>query len=223
MIKKLICVLIMSVFLMTSSVSYAASDEILTGMGKKLFIGVVNVVTGWVEIPAQIVKGYNRGFKGNENNKILGTICGIFKGIGHGTGRTLSGVADVAGFWAADPESNEGIGLPLDAEYAWEKGTAYDIFDPNLMDGAIIPIGKKLVRGIGNTIFGVVEIPGQIVKGVKGGAVDLGIIKGLWYFASREMDGAADIYTFYLTGPKDTKGVAFDEKWAWSALGDSVK
>jgi len=223
MIKKLVCVLIMSAFLMVSSVSYAASDDVLTGMGKKLFIGVVNIATGWVEIPAQIVKGYNRGGFGKKKNKVSGVVGGVFKGIGNGIGRTLSGVMDVAGFWAADPESNEGIGLHLDAEYAWEEGTAYDMFDPNFMDATIIPIGKKLFRGVGNTVFGVVEIPGQIVKGVKDKSVDFGIIKGLWYFASREMDGVADISTFYFAGPKDTKGMAFDEKWPWSALGDSVK
>lgn len=223
MVKKIACILVVSVLLMSASVAHAASDELLPGMGQKLFRGVVNLLTGWVEIPVQIVKGYNRGFMGNENNKILGVVGGVFKGIGDATGRTLSGVGDVAGFWAADPESNEGIGIPLDAEYAWQEGTAYDIFDPNLVDGAVVPIGKKLLRGIGNTVFGIVEIPGQIVKGVKEGALDLGIIKGVWYFASREMDGAADIYTFYMANPADTKGLAFDEKWPWSALGDSVK
>ncbi|MDP8258945.1 MAG: exosortase system-associated protein, TIGR04073 family [Candidatus Aadella gelida] len=221
--KKLVCVLIMSVILMTSGLAHATPEELLTGMGQKLFRGVVNVVTGWIELPVQIVKGYNRGFAGNENNKILGTVGGVFKGIGDATGRTLSGVGDVAGFWAADNADNDGVGIPLDAEYAWEEGTAYDIFDPNLVNGALKPIGNKLLRGIGNTVFGVVEIPGQIVKGIKDGAPDLGIVKGLWYFASREMDGAVDMGTFYMANPKDTKGLAFDEKWPWSALADNIQ
>ncbi|MBU1084162.1 MAG: exosortase system-associated protein, TIGR04073 family [Candidatus Omnitrophota bacterium] len=223
MVKKSVSILVMCVFLMTASVSYAASDDLLTGMGQKLFRGVINVVTGWVEIPAQIIKGYDRGFNGNENNKIVGLVVGVFKGLGDATGRTLSGVADVAGFWAADPDSNEGIGIPLDAEYAWQEGTAYNIFDPNLGEGAFKPIAGKLLRGIGNTVLGIIEIPGQIVKGVKDGAPDLGIIKGIWYFASREMDGASDIYTFYMANPKETKGLAFDETWPWSAFGENIK
>ncbi|MFH1836619.1 MAG: exosortase system-associated protein, TIGR04073 family [Candidatus Omnitrophota bacterium] len=221
--KKLICVLVMLIFLMSSSVSYAASGDLLTGMGQKLFRGVVNVLTGWIEIPAQIGKGYDRGFMGNENNKITGSIVGIFKGLGDFAGRTVSGVLDIAGFWAADPNSNEGIGIPLDAEYAWEEGTPHNIFEPNLAEGAFKPIGSKLLRGIGNTVFGFVEIPGQVVKGIKEGSPDLGIIKGIWYFVSREVDGAADMATFYLANPRETKGLSFDETWPWSALGDDLK
>jgi len=71
--------------------------------------------------------------------------------------------------------------------------------------------------------FGVVEVPGQIVKGVKAGAPDLGIIKGLWYWFSREIDGVYDVVTCLVPNPEDTKALPFDEKWPWSALGDSVK
>lgn len=221
--KKLFVSLVALAFLFVCATAHADAEELLTGMGHKFVRGIVNTFTGWVEFPAQIVKGYNRGLDGDGNHKIIGGVVGIFTGIGHGAGRTMSGVGDVVGFWAADPASNEGVGLPLDAEYAWQEGTHHDIFDPNLVDGAVKPVGKKLLKGLGDSIFGFVELPGQIVKGVKAGAPDLGIIKGLWYWGSREIGGVYDTATFFLPNPADTKGMAYDEKWAWSALGDSVK
>jgi putative exosortase-associated protein (TIGR04073 family) len=220
--KKVLCVLVAAIFMFSSAVAHAAaSDELVTGMGKKLVRGVVNTCTGWIELPAQIAKGYNRGFGGKENLKALGAGAGIFAGIGCTIGRTLSGAFDLAGFWAADPKSNEGVGLPLDAEFAWEEGEAYPLFDPSFGEATIKPIGNKIARGAANTVLGVAEIPGQIVKGVKLKAMDAGVFKGLWYFASREMDGASDLASFLYPNPKDTKGLAFDETWAWSALGDS--
>lgn len=223
MSKKIFAVLAAALFLGFSAGAYAASDELLDGMVQRLWRGVVNTLTGWVELPAQIVKGYNEGFMGDEDNKIAGTIAGIFDGIGHSAGRTLSGMVDLAGFWAASPEDNKDVGIPLDAEYAWEEGDPYDIMDPDLMDGAVMPIGKKLGRGVGNAVFGFAELPGQVAKGISEGASDLGIIKGLWYWYSREVNGVGDIVTFLVPGPEETKGLAFDEKWPWSALGDELQ
>ncbi len=220
--KKIICLLVIALFL--CSTCYAATGaDYLNGVGNKLWRGVVNTFTGWIEFPAQIYKGYERGFNGNENNKIGGAFVGIFTGIGHTAGRTLSGLGDVAGFWAADPANNDGVGIPLDAEYAWEEGTVYNMFDPNFGEGALNPMGNKLGRGIGDSLGGFLEFPGQIVKGIKLGAPDLGIVKGLWYWYSRQVDGAFDIAGFFLPNPKDTKALPFDEKWPWSALGDSMK
>ena len=222
--KKLTVVLAVAIFAFSATASYAATgEELVEGMGKKLVRGVINTFTGWVEFPAQIIKGYNEGFMGDEDNKILGTIAGIFDGIGHSAGRTLSGLTDLVGFWAANPESNEGVGFPLDAEYAWEEGTPYNYFDPNFKDAALVPAGNKILRGAGNTFFGFVELPGQIVKGVANGAPDLGIIKGLWYWASREVYGLSELMTSLLPTPTDELGVAFDEKWPWTALTENVK
>ena len=223
--KKLLCVLVAFLFLAASSSTvFAEAEDIVNGMGKKLFMGAANTLTGWVEIPAQIAKGYNNGgIMGENNTGLVGVIGGVFSGIGSAVGRTLSGLGQLAGFWAADPESNDGVGIPLDADYAWEEGTSYDMMDPSFAEATITPIGKKLGRGIGNTLFGAAEFPGQIVKGVKEGAWDLGIIKGLWFWLSREVDGIWDLCTFPLPGPRENEGYPFDEKWPWSALGDSVK
>ena len=218
--RGLVLFIVMVAMLALAHNAHASSGEYVDGAASKLIRGIVNVLTGWVELPAQIAKGYNEGFMGNENNKLVGSIAGIFDGVFHTAGRTLSGAGDIASFWAANPKDNEGVGFPLDAEYAWEKGTPYNAFDPNLEEGAVKPVGNKLLRGLGNTIFGFVEIPGQIAKGIKNGSPDLGIIKGVWYFCSREISGSMDLTTLLLPIPKDNKGMAFDEKWPWSALTD---
>ncbi|MBF0494915.1 MAG: exosortase system-associated protein, TIGR04073 family [Candidatus Omnitrophica bacterium] len=221
--KLLLTVFVCLAVAFSGTYVYAASDNVAEGMGLKLFRGVVNTFTGWVELPAQIVKGWNKGFMGNEDNKVVGAIVGIFTGLSHSAGRTFSGVEDAVTFWAPDAESNSGIGLPLDAEYAWQQGDAYNIFEPNLWDGACVPIGSKFLRGAGNAFFGVLEVPGQIAKGIKGKAWDIGIVKGVWFFLGREVEGAGDMTSALLPNPADTKAYPYDEKWGWSALGDSFK
>ena len=221
--KRLTGLFVVLALLLCTATVYADTNELFEGMVDKLWRGVVNTLTGWVEFPVQIVKGYNEGFMGDEDNKIVGGLVGILDGIGHSAGRTLSGVTDIVGFWAASPESNEGVGIPLDAEYAWEEGTPYDIFDPDFTEGAIRPVGKKLIRGLSNGLLGFAELPGQIVKGISEGAVDLGIVKGLWYFYSREVAGLSDIVTVILPNTEDTKGVVFDEEYPWDALADQLQ
>ena len=219
--KKNAAVIFVVLCLILSSVAAACaettkSEEFIGGMGKKFVRGVVNTFTGWVEFPAQICKGYKK-------DNIGGAFLGIFTGVWHGLGRTLYGFEELAGFWAADPASNEGVGIPLDAEYAWEEGTPYDLSKPSFGEATLTPIGNKLGRGLGNAICGFLEFPGQIVKGIKLKAFDVGIGKALWYWYSREIDGIYDVCTFPLPNPKDTKALAFDEKWPWSALGEGMK
>ena len=221
--KKVVGALIAVLFLAAATTSHAASDDLVDGMANKLIRGVVNTFTGWVEFPAQIIKGYNEGFMDDEDNKVGGVLVGIFQGIGHSAGRTISGIAELTTFWAANPEDQEGVGLPLDAEYAWEEGEPYNAFDPDIQEGLLMPIGNKLVKGLGNIFLGVAEVPGQIMKGVDEGAPDLGSVKGIWYFLSREAQGAADIATVILPAPADTKGLAFDEEWPWDALADNMQ
>ncbi|HNX90620.1 MAG TPA: hypothetical protein PKG81_02050, partial [Candidatus Omnitrophota bacterium] len=149
-----------------------------------------------------------------------GAFLGIFRGVYHGVGRTVSGAGELTGFWAADPDNNDRISIPLDAEYAWEEGTHYSCIDPDFGEATLAPIGNKLLRGLGNALFGVIEVPGQIAKGINEKAPDAGIVKGIWFFLSREMDGAVDVASFFLPNPPDNKGYPFDEKWPWSAMGD---
>jgi len=140
-----------------------APEEIVKGMGKKFVRGAVNTVTGIVELPVQTVKGYKNGLgliKNKPLSKTVGTVLGFFRGIGHAAGRTLYGVVDMAAFWAANPESNEGVGIPLDAEYAWEEGQRYSIFKPNLKEG-LMPYPRKIVRGLGNGLLGSLKCPAR--------------------------------------------------------------
>ena len=189
--RKVLCVLTVLLFLATFSLSaFASAEDVFRSMGEKFFMGVANTLTGWVEIPAQISKGYKTGgIMGENNTGVVGAMGGIFSGIGSAIGRTLSGMGQLAGFWAADPQTNEGVGIPLDADFAWEEGTPYSMTDPSFNDATLKPIGEKLGRGVGNALGGVLEFPGQIVKGVKEPAWDAGIIKGLWFWLSREVDG----------------------------------
>lgn len=209
--------LFMSIILL-SSAAYGASEDILEGMGKKLFRGLTNVFTGWLELPMQTVKGYNNAYYEFEGNPIVGGIRGFFKGISYTIGRTASGVFDVAGFWAANPLDNWEIGIPLDAEYAWQEGYSYDYYDPNFAEATLRPMGNKLVRGFKNTLFGLAELPGQIVKGVGEGANDFGIGKGLWFACSREICGITDLATLIFPNPEENMGYSFEEEKPWDAL-----
>ncbi|MBL7071547.1 MAG: exosortase system-associated protein, TIGR04073 family [Candidatus Omnitrophica bacterium] len=193
----------------------SASKSIPAGMGDKLRRGLINTFTGWYELPHQIVKGFNDGFMGEEENKLFGILLGSLKGISCGIGRTASGVADLVFFWAADPKDNIYVGMPLDAEYAWEEGVSYDIFDPNITEAAIRPMVNKLFRGAGNTLFAFMEVPMQVKKGFSKGAWDLGISKGLWFWASREVSGVVDLFTIPCANPEYTAGVTLDDDMPW--------
>ena len=216
--KKIAVLALVMAVAFSCSVVHAATEDVLEGMGKKLFRGVANVFTGWIELPAQTIKG----FKGSDN-KWAGTGVGILKGIGHSIGRTAWGVVEVAGFWTANPEDNEGMGIPLDAEYAWEEGEQYDCMDPDFYEAGLKPMGRKFLRGLGNGLFGVAELPGQIAKGMGEGSWDLGIIKGFWFWYSREVYGIADMATAIFPTPSDNPGYMFNREYPWDALVDAIE
>ena len=72
--------------------------------------------------------------------------------------------------------------------------------------------------GFGEPAIGFVEVPGQIAKGMTEKAPDLGIIKGLWYWYSREVYGIGDLVSVIFPISEDNPGVAFDEEYPWDAL-----
>jgi putative exosortase-associated protein (TIGR04073 family) len=183
----------------------------LSAMGEKFMRGATNLATGWVEIPAQVCKGYRRGC-------FYGAFLGLFKGIWYGAGRTVNGAYDMVGFWLASPESYEGVGIPFDAEYAWEEGCPYSLNDPRISKATIEPIGRKLARGLGNAGFAILEWPAQIKKCMHRNAWDFGVGKALWSSFSREYDGIMEAATCALPNPCTTKGVKFDDEWPWTAL-----
>ncbi len=193
------------------------------GMITKGSRGIVNTLTGWIEFPAQIIKGYDRGvsFIDNEaGSTTVGTVLGIFSGVSHAAGRTGYGLLELFGFWTANPATNERNGVPLDGKYAWTDGEAYSIFEPTLGEG-IEPYPNKLVRGLGNGFGGILELPGQTIKGAGEGRVLTGLGKGLWFSMSRVAYGFGDVFGFLLPNPPDQMGYAFEQKWAWDSFGDS--
>jgi len=221
--RKTFLMLFVMVFAATSA--FASAEEVVEGMGKKAVRGAVNIVSSPVEFPAQIIKGFQNGFEPIENafcSKTVGTVLGIFRGISHGAGRLGWGLLELAGFWTANPQDNEGVGIPLDAEYAWEEGVQYSIFEPSFEEG-IKPVGRKLARGVGNGFFGIVELPGQTLRGASEGNVFKGVLKGFWYWMSREAYGLGDIYTVLAPNPPDNPGVAFNGEWPWTVMSEEME
>jgi len=204
---------------------YGASDDLADGMKNKAVRGVVNAVTGIVELPMQVVKGFKNGvgpIKNEPASKAVGTVLGFFRGVGHSAGRTGWGCLELFGFWTANAEDNEGVGIPLDAQYAWEWGDQYSIFKPNLKEG-VKPYGGKLVRGLTDNFTGIAELPGQIVKGAADDELGKGVARGVWYWWSRQVYGFGGILTCLVPNPKDNPGVAFNGKWPWTALAENVQ
>ncbi|MEE8359934.1 MAG: exosortase system-associated protein, TIGR04073 family [Candidatus Omnitrophota bacterium] len=222
MIKRLATFFIITTLLLGAQTAHAASDDLVEGMFQKLGRGVVDAFTGWIEFPAQIVKGYREGLTGDGQKKTFGAVVGIFKGISHSFGRTSSGISEILTFWAANPDDNEGVGIPLDADHAWQRGVPHDYLYPTFTEGTFEPMGKKFMRGLGNVFLGGVEIPGQMLKETQKGALDLGFIKGMWYWFSRTAEGFSDMFTAFSPNHVDEKGIAFEEEWPWDALSQTT-
>ncbi|HLF18813.1 MAG TPA: hypothetical protein VI749_07980 [Candidatus Omnitrophota bacterium] len=221
--RKILILLMLAMF--STSTVFAATEDIVEGMGKKAVRGAVNIVTGPIEFPAQIIKGFQKGVEPIENqffSKTIGTILGIFRGISHGVGRMSWGFLELAGFWTANPDDNDGVGVPLDAEYAWEEGVQYSIFDPSLEEG-IKPIGRKLGRGLGNGLFAIAELPGQTIRGASEGNVFKGVIRGFWFGASRMAYGFTGVTTALVPNPPDNPGYAFNGEWPWTVFSEEME
>lgn len=76
-----------------------ASEEITPNIymnraGTKILSGVINVATGWLELPKNISLWNQK-----EENILQGTSGGILWGIVHTASRTASGAIDLVTFW----------------------------------------------------------------------------------------------------------------------------
>lgn len=218
-------VVIVLVLLLLAPAAFAATQNIKEGMIAKAKRGVINLFTGIVEVPMQVYKGYNNGLDLIENrplSKGVGAILGLFRGFGHAAGRVGWGATELFGFWTANHADNDGVGIPFDAEYAWEMGEQYSIFKPTLGEG-VKPIGKKLVRGFVDAFTGIVEVPGQAVRGKDAGNVWKGIGKGFWFWLSREVYGFGNILTCIVPNPPDNPGYPISDELPWTPLTERVK
>ncbi len=210
--------------LMLSASTHAANDDVVEGMKDKAVSGAIDAVTGIVELPMQVLKGYKNGcapIKNPAASKTVGTILGIFRGFGHAAGRTSWGFMELFGFWTVNHEDNDGSGVPLDAQYAWEQGDQYSILKPTLGEG-VKPIGTKLCRGLADGFLGVAELPGQIMKGIDDGKPVQGVVNGFWYMFSRQVYGFGSVFTCLVPNPIDNPGVAFNGEWPWTTLADQI-
>ncbi len=216
--RKTALFIVLTAALILPQAAYGASADLVEGMGAKLSRGVVDFFTGWIEVPAQAVKGYKDGYEKEGRNRIGGAAAGLLEGLYYAAGRTASGIREALTFWAANPLNNEETGIPFDGERAWDEGGDYDFFYPGFTEGTLKPMEAKLMRGVANGFLSFMEIPGQIMKGADEDAPDLGIIKGLWYAASRAASGLGDILTAPLPNHMYQEGLPFDEQWPWDAL-----
>ncbi len=72
----------------------------------KLGRGIVNVLTGWVEIPKNIAREWRR------TDPFTGTILGLIKGVGWAIARTFAGFYEVISFPFPVPRNYEPIMYP---------------------------------------------------------------------------------------------------------------
>ena len=88
---------------------------------KKLGRGVVNILTGWVELPKNIYQ------TSAESNPFAGITVGLVKGLGMTVVRTGAGIYDTATFPFAIPRKYKPV---LEPEYVLEKEQAQETSDP---------------------------------------------------------------------------------------------
>jgi putative exosortase-associated protein (TIGR04073 family) len=77
-------------------------DKIFNKLGR----GVVNILTGWVEIPRNIAKEWRR------TDPFTGTVIGLFRGAGWAVARTFVGFYEVISFPFPVPREYEPIMQP---------------------------------------------------------------------------------------------------------------
>ena len=93
--------------------AFAQEGSVIEKMGKKLGRGIVNVATGWVELPKNI---YDTSV--DTNNPLMGITYGTLKGVGMTVVRTGAGAYDVATFLFPVPENYKPL---LSPEFVFEE------------------------------------------------------------------------------------------------------
>lgn len=93
--------------------AFAQEGSAIEKIGKKLGRGIVNIATGWVELPKNI---YDTSVE--TNNPLMGITYGTLKGVGMTVVRTGAGAYDVATFLFPIPKDYEPI---LKPEFVFEE------------------------------------------------------------------------------------------------------
>jgi putative exosortase-associated protein (TIGR04073 family) len=203
------------VFILCLVISFSAYGEnkYVSSSVDKAKQGFTNLITGWLELPFQVVKGYKGGWGKEKKNKLLGGTFGIFRGVVHGVGRTASGAYELVTFALPNPKTNEGVGIPLDSKNVWEDGTQY-----SLLDNGVDPIGKKLKRGVINAAFGIFDLPAQIGKGFSEDRPIKGLGKAVIFPLGRITSGVYDVVTFFLPNDTQSYGYPLSENYPWDGF-----
>ncbi|MFA5068745.1 MAG: exosortase system-associated protein, TIGR04073 family [Candidatus Omnitrophota bacterium] len=107
-----ICVLVLCVAAIALPV-FAQEGSVIEKMGKKLGRGIVNIATGWVELPKNI---YDISVE--KNNPLMGITYGTLKGLGMTVVRTGAGAYDTVTFLFPVPQDYQPI---LQPEFVFEE------------------------------------------------------------------------------------------------------
>ena len=109
--KLLLVGLVIMIGYGTVTSAQAGEQPIPIAIGTKLTRGVVNLATGWMELPKQIV------VIGREKGWASGVFRGSIDGLGMGLARTLAGAYEILSFPLPLPSRYEPMLLP---DYVWE-------------------------------------------------------------------------------------------------------
>ncbi len=87
-------------------------ESVFDPMNKKFFRGIVNIATGWIELPRQLWLTF-------KNDGLLATpTVGLFNGLVMVAARTGAGVYDTAFFISSAPGNYDPV---IDPKFVWEK------------------------------------------------------------------------------------------------------
>jgi len=226
-IKSMVAVVV-GIVIATQAFAEESGPRATAKMARKWARGVTNTLTGIVELPVQTGKGWNKGVTWVEHrttSQCLGAGMGLFRGIGHGTGRTWFGLFEMVTCWAANPEDNAGHGVALDNEYSWDTDDGMAARLDKDSKG-YQKMGRKFWRGTCNTFMGASEFSYQIGQETKSpkGSILSGVGAGCYMFVSRELSGVNDMVTFVLPNPELNVGVSFEIPDPWNyLLGEEAK
>ena len=84
----------------------AAAADLLAGMGTKLMRGVVNVATGWIELPKTVHD------KSVEKDPLTGVVLGTLEGSAKTIWRTGAGAYEAGTFFIPLPGNYEPVTRP---------------------------------------------------------------------------------------------------------------
>ena len=114
MSKILLTTLLIILIISISSPVFAQETSTIKKISNKLVRGVINTITGWVEIPKNI---YEIGSE--TGNPINGLLYGAQKGIGMSIVRTGTGLYDIVSFAFPWPEDYNTLIQP---EFIYNEG-----------------------------------------------------------------------------------------------------